>query len=157
MILCVVPQRGLFIREYITTPVIEGECATRNKVILTSFALLGLMTALAIYLVWPRNQLEVQVRDNKKSPDGRWTAVVQMEVNSAPAFVDDAVYAVRLKGAAQKDGMGDLVLNVPVNYPTPEPSVNWKKGALVVTLAEHQKYQYFTTPVDGVPITLHQK
>jgi hypothetical protein len=56
----------------------------RNKVILASLALLGLAVALAIYFVWPRNHLEVQVRETKKSPDGKWTAVVQMEVyNSA--------------------------------------------------------------------------
>ena len=130
----------------------------RNKVILASLALFGLMTALAIYFVWPRVRPamefasefvwprkeveEVQVLETKKSPDGMWTAVVQMEVASAPAFVDDAVYAVRLKGAAQKDRDGDLVMNVPVsNYPNPEPSIDWSNGKLVVTLANHVKYQ----------------
>jgi hypothetical protein len=87
----------------------------KNKVILISLVVLGLLMALAVYLVWGRNQLEVQVLGTKRSPDGKWTAVVQMEVYSAPAFVDDAVYAVRLKGPAQKDRRGDLVMNVPVN------------------------------------------
>jgi hypothetical protein len=146
----------------------------RNKVILASLALFGLMTALAIYfvwpligpatefasyLVWPRNSVEeVQVLETKKSPDGRWTAVVQMEVSSAPAFVDDAVYAVRLKGAAQKDRQGDLVMNVPIsNYPDPEPSIDWSDGKLVVTLANHVKYQYLANPVNGIPIAVQQK
>jgi hypothetical protein len=145
-----------------------------NKVILASLALFGLMTALAIYFVWPRiepaidfvcefvwpqNSVEeVQVLHTKMSPDGRWTAVVQMEVASAPAFVDDAVYAVRLKGAEQKDRDGDLVMNVPVsNYPNPEPSIDWSNGKLVVTLANHVKYQYLANPVDGIPIAVQQK
>lgn len=129
----------------------------RNKVILASFALLGLAVALAIYLVWPGNHLEVQVRETKKSSDGKWTAVVQMEAYNSAWVVNYAVYAVRLKGPAQKDRQGDLVMNVPVNYPDPEPSIEWSGGKLVVTLADHQKYQYFTTPVSGVPILLQQK
>jgi hypothetical protein len=129
----------------------------KNKVVLTSLALLGLMMALAIYLVWPRNHLEVQVRETKKSPDGRWTAVVQMEVYNAAAVVNDAVYAVRLTGPAQKDRQGDLVMNVPVSYPDPEPSIDWSDGKLVVTLTDRQKYQYFATPVSGVPIAVQRK
>ena len=120
-----------------------------------------LIMAIAIYFVLPSNDSwvqEVQVRETKKSPDGMWTAVVQMEVASAPAFVDDAVYAVRLKGAAQKDRDGDLVMNVPVsNYPDPEPSIGWSDGKLVVTLANHVKYQYLANPVDGIPINVQQK
>ncbi len=86
-----------------------------------------------------------------------WTAVVQMEVYSAPAFVDSAVYAVRLKGPAQKDHQGDLVMNVPVNYPDPEPFIDWSDGKLVVTLANHEKYQYLANPVSGVAIEVKQK
>jgi hypothetical protein len=129
----------------------------RNKVILGSLAALGLVVALAIYFVWPRNHLEVQVRDTKKSPDGKWDAVVQMEVYNSAWVVNDAVYAVRLKGPAQKDRLGDLVMNVPVNYPDPEPSIDWSSGKLVVTLADHEKYQYLANPVNGVPIDVQQK
>jgi len=129
----------------------------RNKVILTSLALLALVAGLAIYFVWGRNQLEIQVRETTGSPDGKWTAVVQMEAYSASAFVDDAVYAVRLKGPAQKDRQGDLVMNVPVNYPKPAPSIDWSGSTLVVTLTDDQKYQYFATPVDGVPVAVKQK
>lgn len=129
----------------------------RNKVILTSLALLALVAGLAIYFVLPRNHLEVQVRETKRSPDGRWTAVVQMEIYNAAAVVNDAVYAVRLNGPAQKDRQGDLVMNVPVNYPKPEPSIEWNKGTLVVTLTDDQKYQYFATPVDGVRIEVKQQ
>jgi len=129
----------------------------RNKIILASLALFGLAVALAIYCVWPRNHLEVQVRETKKSPDGRWTAVVQMEVYNSAWVVNDAVYAVRLEGPAQKDRQGDLVINVPVNYPDPAPSIDWTDDKLVVTLANHQKYQYFTTPVSGVAVVVQQK
>ncbi len=129
----------------------------RTRVILTSLALLAVILAVAIYIVWPRNHLEVQVRETKISPDGKWTAVVQMEVYSAPAFVDDAVYAVRLKGPAQKDKQGDLVMNVPVNYPVPEPTIDWSSGKLIVTLTDHQKYQYLANPVSGVPIAVQQQ
>ena len=128
-----------------------------NKVILTSLVLLALIAGIAIYFVWGRNQLEIQVRETKGSPDGKWTAVVQMEVYSASAFVNDAVYAVRLKGPAQKDRQGDLIMNLPVNYPKPAPSIDWSGGTLVVTLMDDQKYQYFATTVDGVPTALKQK
>ena len=128
----------------------KGYVAAKGCVVVV---LLGLTVVLAIYLAfaWPRE--EVQVCETKKSPDGRWTAVVQMEVSST-AFVNVAVYAVRLKGPAQKDSEGDLVMNVPVNYPDPEPSVDWRDGKLVVTLTDHQKYQYFAAPVSGVPIAV---
>ncbi len=129
----------------------------RNKIILWSLAVLGLAVALAIYFVWPRNHLEVQVKQTKKSPDGKWDAVVQMEVYNSAWVVNDAVYAVRLKGPAQKDRLGDLVMNVPVNYPDPEPSIDWSSGKLVVTLADHEKYQYLANPVSGVPIDVQQK
>ena len=48
-------------------------------------------------------------------------------------------------------------MNVPVNYPKPEPSIDWSSGTLLVTLTDDQKYQYFATPVDGVPIVVKQK
>ena len=119
--------------------------------------MLGLIVVVAAYLFWGRNKLEIQVQATKKSPDGKWTAVVQMEVYSAAAFVDDAVYAVRLKGPAQKDRLGDLVMNVPVNYPDPPPSIDWSDGKLVVTLANHEKYQCLANPVSGVSIAVQQK
>jgi len=127
-----------------------------NKVALTSLALLGLVVSLAVYFVWLRNDLEIQVQESKRSPDGRWTAVVQMEVYSA-GFVSDAVYSVRLKGPTQNDRQGDLVMNVPVNYPDPAPSVDWSDGKLVVTLANQVKYQYLANPVRDVVITVKQK
>jgi hypothetical protein len=129
----------------------------KKKTIFISLALLGLITALAVYVSWPRNHVEIQVRQAKKSPDGRWTAVVQMEVYSAAAFTDDAVYAVRLMGPTQKDRQGDLVMNVPVNSPKPEPSIDWSNDNLVVTLSDHQKYQYFATPVDGVSVAVQAR
>jgi hypothetical protein len=129
----------------------------RNKVILASFvAIFGLIVALPVYFVWSRSRLEIQVLDTKRSPDGRWTAVVQEEVDSA-VFVTVAVNAVRLKGPAQKDRLGDLVMNIPVNYPDPEPSIDWSDGKLVVTLANHEKYQYLANPVSGVPIEVQWK
>ena len=130
----------------------------RTKVILiSSLAMLCLMVAISAYWFWGRNKLEIQVQATKKSPDGKWTAVVQMEVYSAAAFVDEAVYAVRLKGPVQKDRLGDLVMNMPVNYPDPAPSIDWSDGKLVVILANHEKYQYLANPVDGVPIVVQQK
>jgi hypothetical protein len=130
----------------------------RNKIILASLvAIIGLIVAFAVYFIWTRSRLEIQILDTKKNPDGKWTAVVQMEVYSAAAFVDEAVYAVRLEGPAQKDRKGDLVLNVPVNYPDPQPTIDWNDGKLVVTLAHNEKYQYLANPVDGVPIVVQQK
>lgn len=129
----------------------------RNKVILAGLVLLGLAVTLAVYLVWPRNHLEVQVRETKMCPNGKWNAVVELEVYNSGWVVNDAVYAVRLKGPAQKDRFGDLVMNVPVSYPDPEPSVDWNEGTLVVTLTHHQKYQYLANPVSGVPIDVQQK
>lgn len=48
-------------------------------------------------------------------------------------------------------------MNVPVNYPDPAPSIEWRDGKLEVTLADHQKYQYFATPVDGVAVAAQQR
>jgi hypothetical protein len=129
----------------------------KNKIILISLALLGLMVLGAVYFVWGCNQLEIQVHDTKRSPDGKWTAVVQMEVYSAAPFVDEAVYAVRLKGPMQKDPEGNLVMNIPVNYPDPEPSIAWSSGKLIVTLTDHQMYQHLGNPVRSVPIVLKYK
>jgi hypothetical protein len=130
----------------------------RSKIILWSLSALGLVVALAVYFVWPRNHLEVQVKETRKSPDGKWDAAVQMEVYNSAWVVNDAVYAVRLKGPAQRDRLGDLVMNVPVNYPDPEPSIDWSDGKLVVTLASNEKYQYLApTPINGVAVTVQQK
>jgi hypothetical protein len=126
----------------------------RNVILLS---LLCLIVALAVYVVRFSGHTEIEVREMKRSPDGKWTAVVQMEVYSAAAFVDDAVYAVRLKGPAQKDRQGELVMNVPVNYPDPAPSINWNDGKLVVSLAAHEKYQYLANPVSGIFIAVQQK
>jgi hypothetical protein len=131
----------------------------RDKiVVLASVVLVGLAMTFAAYWLWGRNKLEIQIQSTRRSSDDKWTAVVQMEVHSAPAFVNDAVYAVRLKGPAQKDRLGDLVMNTPVNYPDPAPTIDWSGGKLVVTLADHEKYQYLaTTPIDGITVTLQQK
>ena len=127
---------------------------TRHRAAVVLMVLLGAMVAITIYFVWPRNHLEIQLYDSKKSADGRWNAVVQMEVYNSGYIVNVAVYAVRLKGADQKEREGDLVLNVPVNYPDPRPSIDWVNGNLVVTLRDHENYQYFVTPVDGVSIVV---
>jgi hypothetical protein len=129
---------------------------SRNKVILASLAFFGLIIGLAVYFVSSFFSSETQVLDTKRSPDGRWTAVVQMEVDNA-VFVTVAVYTVRLKGVAQKDHKGDLVMNMDVNYPDPEPSIGWSDGKLVVTLANREKYQYLANPVSGVPIAVQWK
>lgn len=131
----------------------------RNRVVISaSLILLGLAIAFAAYWILGRNKLEIQIQSTKRSSDERWTAVVQMEVHSAPAFVNDAVYAVRLKGPEQKDHLGDLVMNTPVNYPDPAPTIEWNDGTLIVTLANRQKPQYLaTSPIDGVNVTIQQK
>ncbi|MFZ1083631.1 MAG: hypothetical protein WAN35_01555 [Terracidiphilus sp.] len=129
---------------------------SRNKVILASLAFFGLIIGLAVYFVSSFFSSEIQILDTKRSPDGRWTAVVQMEVDSA-VFVTVAIYTVRLKGAAQKDHKGDLVMNMDVNYPDPEPSIDWSDGKLVVTLANREKYLYLANPVSGVPIAVQWK
>lgn len=129
----------------------------KKKIVLISLVSLCLIVACVAYVVWSSAHKEIQVRDTKRSPDGKWTAVVQLEVYTAAFVVNDAVYAVRLKGPAQKDRQGDLVMNVPVNYPDPEPSIDWSGGRLVVRLADHQKYQYLADPVSGVPISVQQK
>jgi hypothetical protein len=111
---------------------------------------LGILLVFTTQLGCLGNQLEIEVRETKRSPDGKWTAVVQMEVYSSFFASGVAVYAVRLQGPAQKDRQGDLVMNAPVNYPDPEPVVEWSNGNLVVTLTHHQTYQYLATPVSGV-------
>jgi len=129
----------------------------RNKIILLFSTLFGLTVAIAICFVWPRNHLEVQVHETKRSPDGKWTAVLQIEVYNSASVVNDAVYAVRLKGPTQEDRQGDLVMNVPVNYPGPEPSIDWTDDKLVITLTGHQMYQYFANPVSGIYIIVQRK
>src|ERR1700761_323930 len=130
----------------------------KKKIVLISLIVsLCLIVAFVAYVVWSSAHTETQVRDTKRSPDGKWIAVVQLEVYTEAFVVNDAVYAVRLKGPAQKNRQGDLVMNVPVNYPDPEPSIDWSGGRLVVSLADHQKYQYLANPVSGVPISVQQK
>jgi hypothetical protein len=130
----------------------------KKKIVLISLAVsLFLIVAFVAYVAWSSAHTEIQVRDIKRSPDGKWTAVVQLEAYTEAFVVNDAVYAVRLKGPAQKDRQGDLVMNVPVNYPDPEPSIDWSGGRLVVRLADHQKYQYLANPVSGVPISVQEK
>jgi hypothetical protein len=105
----------------------------KQKMILLSLSiLLCLIAALVGYVVWSSAHTEIQVREMRRSPDGKWAAVVQTEVYTEAFVVNDAVYAVRLKGPAQKDPQGDLVMNVPVNYPDPAPSISWNDGKLVV-------------------------
>ena len=113
--------------------------------------------ALALGSAWCCNRPEIRIVDTKGNPDGRRAAVVQMEVYNPALFVNVAVHAVRLKGPAQKDRQGDLVMNVQVNYPDPAPAIAWSDGSLVVTLAKDQKYQYFATPVSGGAVTVQQK
>src|ERR1700760_4483745 len=108
-----------------------------------SLALLAILGALAIYRAWPG--VEIRVRETKRSPDGQWTAVVQMEIYETVSSLNEVVYAVRLKGPAQKERQGDLVMTLPVNSTDPEPSIDWSDGNLSVTLVNHQMYQYFAT------------
>jgi hypothetical protein len=126
-----------------------------KKIVLISLALLGVAAAFAFHFLMFRSHLEIQVLDAKRSPDGKWTAVVQMEVVSA-GMVSNAVYAVRLKGASQSDKEGDLVINVPVNFPKPKPSIAWSNGKLVVTLADHQTYQYLASSVNGITVVMQK-
>jgi hypothetical protein len=128
-----------------------------NRIVFAAMALLGVTVALAVYFIWPRNHLEVQVHETRKSPDGRWTAVVQMEVYNTAWVVNDAVYAVRLKGPKERDRRGDLVMNAPVDYPEPAPSVEWRDGKLIIVLTDHQKIQYFASSVDGVAAVVQQQ
>jgi len=120
--------------------------------------LLGLLACIgiALYFISPPNHVEVQLREVKRSPDGKWVAVVQLEVYNAGGAVNDAVYAVRLKRATDERGTGDLVINVPVIYPEPEPSIDWSNSTLVVTLANHQNYQYLATSVNGIAIVVRR-
>lgn len=127
------------------------------KSILGALALvIGLMVAAVFYYAWPRGGQETQVLQTQRSPDGRWTAVVQLEVSGASA-ADYAVYAVRLKGPAQKDRQGDLVMNAEVAYPVPRPFIRWSGGKLVVSLLDHEKYQYFANRVSGVVVEVQRK
>jgi hypothetical protein len=126
-------------------------------VCLALLALLGLIARLTLYFVCPPNHLEIQIHETRKSPDEKWTAVVQMEVNNVAWVVNDVVYAVRLKAVNQKDREEDLVMNVPVNYPDPAPSINWSDGKLVVTLSVQQKYQYYRNTIQGIAIVVQQK
>jgi hypothetical protein len=129
-----------------------------NKRYKFALVILGtLALALVIYFVWPREQLEVRVQEARESPDRRWTAVVQMEIYSSISSLSNVVYTVRLKGPAQKDRQGDLVMNVPVNYPDPAPSADWNGNKLVVTMTNHEKYQYLANPVSGVPVEVKHK
>ena len=123
------------------------------------FLSLGLLVGvvLVLYFVWPRNHLETQLRDTKYSPDGQLIAVVQLEVRSAGWGVNDAVYAVRLKKAGRKNDEGDLVMNVPVNYPDPEPAIKWRSNnTLSIALTNGRNYQYFDNSVDGVVVVLER-
>ena len=120
--------------------------------------LLGLGILLAIHMLRVKvsSKSEIQVPEVRTDSTGRRTAVVQLEVDSAPAFVDDAVYAVRLMGSTQKDARGDLVMNVEAGS-DPPPAVKWTDGKLVVTLFDQQKYRFFATPVDGTDVVIEQK
>jgi hypothetical protein len=122
------------------------------------FLPLGLLLGLGmvLYFIWPRNHVEIQLRDTKSSPDGQWVAVVQLEVRNAGWVVNDAVYAVRLKKAGQKNVEGDLVMNVPVSHPAPEPSISWRDNTLLIGLAKEQNYQYFVNSVDGIAVVLQR-
>jgi hypothetical protein len=127
----------------------------KKQSLLAVSSLLVLFAAYKIHRVWPG--VEVRVLEAKQSSDGKWTAVVQMEIYETFWSLNDVVYAVRLKGPAQKHRRGDLVMNVPVNAPEPAPSIDWSNKTLVVMLMKDQRPQYFATPVNGVAITVQQK
>ncbi len=116
----------------------------------------GMVFAVHTSRVYSYSKSETQVRDVRVDSTGKRTAIVQLEVDSAPAFVDDAVYAVRLMGSTQKNARGDLVMNVEAGS-DPPPSVKWTDGKLVVTLFDQQKYRFFATPVDGTDVVIEQK
>jgi hypothetical protein len=122
------------------------------------FLLLGLLVGLGLllYFIWPRTHVEIQPRDTKRSPDGQWVAVVQLEAYDGGWAVTDAVYAVRLKKAGQENLKGDLVMTVPVNYPVPEPSIRWRDSTLLIALSKEQNYQYFVNSVNGVDVVLQR-
>lgn len=128
---------------------------SKLRLLLLSLGLLGCL-GLALIVLSPRTYVEVQPRDSKWSPDRRWIAVVQLEVRNTAWGVSDAVYAVRLKKAEHKNAEGELVMNVPVNYPDPEPLIGWQGGTLVVTLLPKESYQYFVNSVDGVAVVLER-
>jgi hypothetical protein len=121
--------------------------------------ILGMLACagVAIYFMWPGNHVEVQLREVKRSADGKWVAVVQLENYNVAGVVNDAVYAVRLKRATEQGGEGDLVANVPVVYPNPAPSIDWNDGTLVLTLSGQQNCQYLVTSVDGIAIAVRRK
>lgn len=128
--------------------------------LLVSLALLLLLLALAVYADWPRSHgpTDIQVLQTRKSPNDKWTAVVQQEVyGGALAASDYPVYAVRLIGPMQKDRQGDAVMYAEAAYPGPRPFVSWEGDKLIVTLLDHEKYQYFMSPVDGVFIDVQRK
>ena len=126
-----------------------------RKFVLLPLALVGCL-GLGIYFIWPRNHVEIQLRETKSSSDGKWVAVVQLEVYNTAWVVNDAVYAVRLRGTRQKGAQEDLVMNVLVSYPDPKPSIDWRNGTLVVTLAKKQNYQYFVNSIDGVAVVVQR-
>jgi hypothetical protein len=132
----------------------------KNTVLLIALGLVGMGAAAliigALYFVRPKDNLEVQLGQSERSPDGKWTAVVQMEVFNTALVVNDAVYAVRLKGVNQRDSAGDLVMNVQVNYPVPQPFVAWRDGKLVIVLEKKQNYQFFQSSVDGVAAVIER-
>jgi hypothetical protein len=116
---------------------------------------LAAAVAYGVWSIWPG--VDIKVVETKMSPDGKWTAVVQREVYESFSSVNDVVYAVRLKGPAQKDRRGDLIINVQVNTPDPPPSIEWSNGILMVTLLKGQKVQYFATSVEGVAVTVQER
>ncbi|HZZ43296.1 MAG TPA: hypothetical protein VFE58_10185 [Tepidisphaeraceae bacterium] len=135
---------------------------------LVVLVLLGLIVVHVDNSFKGNQQLEIQVHQTKASPDGKWTAVVQLEVYSS-GFVSIPTFAVRLKGPAQKDPMGDLVIST-ADYSDSPPSIDWSGGKLIVTLAADEKSEnlakdpqkskmFFApklekNPVNGVPIVL---
>lgn len=140
----------------------------RTRIILGSLVVVWLLMALAVcavllrgYDLWPPSSgsahRDVYVLQTKKSPSGRWTAVVQLEVDGGSLAADYGLYVVRLKGPTQKNSQGDVVMFAEVAYPVPRPFVSWKGDKLIVTLLHHEKYQYFTSPVDGVVVDIQRK
>jgi hypothetical protein len=128
-------------------------CLIASLVVL---GLIGLTVALLDNYLKGGQQSEIQVHQTKPGPDGKWTAVVQLEASSNRGFVTIADDVVRLKGPAQKDPLGDLVTVVPASS-APSPSVDWSDGKLIVTLPADEKCQYFANPVNGIPIDLQHK
>lgn len=128
---------------------------TKTIIILGALLLLGLVVGCVTYLRWYGSEVEIRVLQAQRDPSGRWTATVQMEVHDTLSAVDYVNYSVLLKGPAQKDPVGDLVMNVPWG-PYPRPSVAWEGAKLIVTLAKQQHYDYFARHVNGVPVELRR-